>query len=97
MRPAQAESSKTPHLVPSSTLPGGELAAEVNCYVNVNPNGSWLVCAHVAIPPSSQQAVEHLHSQDLCMDERLERRLVVRRSRSWLLQANARLGRSPRG
>ena len=101
VRLAQAAPSKSPQLVPlvaPVSLPGGGLAAEVDCYVNVDPNASRLVYAHVAIPPSSPQAVEHLRSQeDLCMDERVERRLVVRSSRSWLLQANARFGRSPRG
>jgi hypothetical protein len=59
------------------SLPGGELAAEVDCYVNVDPNGSWLVYAHVAIQPSSPQAVEQLRNQDLCTDEWPERRLAL--------------------
>jgi uncharacterized lipoprotein YajG len=48
VRPAEGGSSKTPHLVPlvaPVTLPSGELAAEVDCYLNVDPNGSWLVYA----------------------------------------------------
>jgi len=45
--------------------------------VNVDPNGSWLVYTHVAIPPRSQQAVEHLRNQDLCTDEQGERRLAM--------------------
>jgi hypothetical protein len=70
---------KSPHLVPlvaPVTLSGGELAAEVDCYVNVAPSGSWLVYAHVAIPPSTPQAVRHLRDQDLCTVERPERRLA---------------------
>ena len=81
VQPAQAESSKTPHLVPlvaPVTLPGGEMAAEVDCYVNVDPNGSWLVFAHVAVPPKSPQSLERLRSQHLCMDERPERRLAMK-------------------
>jgi hypothetical protein len=80
VRPAQAESSKSPHLVPlvaPVTLPGGEMAAEVDCYVDVDPNGSWLVYAHVAVPPKSPQSLERLRSQDLCMDERPEHRLAM--------------------
>jgi hypothetical protein len=80
VRPAQAAPSKSPHLVPlvaPVTLSGGELAAEVDCYVSVDPYGSWLVYSHVAIPPSSQKALEHLRSQDLCMKERPEHRLAM--------------------
>jgi hypothetical protein len=80
LRPARAVPSKSPDLVPlvaPLTLPGGELAAEVDCYVNVDPNGSWLVYAHLAIPPKSVQSLEHLRNQDLCADERPERRLVL--------------------
>ena len=80
VRLAQAAPSKSPHLVPlvaPLTLPGGELAAEVDCYVNVDPNGSMVVYAHVAIPPESPQAVEHLRNQDLCTDEWPERRLAM--------------------
>jgi hypothetical protein len=80
VRPAQGESSRTPHLVPlvaPVTLPGGEMAAEVDCYVNVDPNGSWLVYAHVAVPPKSPQSLERLRRQNLCMDERPERRLAM--------------------
>ena len=80
VRPAQATPSNSPHLVPlvaPVTLPGGELVAEVDCYVNVDPNGSWLVYTHVAIPPRSQQALEHLRNQDLCTDEQGERRLAM--------------------
>jgi hypothetical protein len=79
-RPAQTAPSKSPHLVPlvaPVSLPGGELAAEVDCYVNVDPNGSRVVYAHVAIPPESPQAVEHLRNQDLCTDESPERRLAM--------------------
>jgi hypothetical protein len=79
VRPAQAAQSKSPHLVPlvaPITLPGGDLAAEVDCYVNVDPNGSRLVYAHVAIPPNSPQAAEHLRNQDLCTNEP-ERRLAM--------------------
>jgi hypothetical protein len=80
VRPAQAAPSKNSHLVllvAPLTLPGGELAAEVDCYVNVDPNGSRVVYAHVAIPPESPQAVEHLRNQDLCTDEWPERRLAM--------------------
>jgi hypothetical protein len=58
VRLAQAAPSKSPHLVPlvaPVSLPGGELAAEVDCYVNVDLNGSWVVYAHVAIPPESRR------------------------------------------
>ena len=80
VRLAQAAPSKSPHLVAlvaPLALPGGELAAEVDCYVNVDPNGSWLVYAHVAIRPESLQAVEHLRDQDLCTNEWPERRLAM--------------------
>jgi hypothetical protein len=80
VRLAQAAPSKSPHLVPlvaPLTLSGGELAAEVDCYVNVDPNGSRVVYAHLAIPPESPQAVEHLRNQDLCTDESPERRLAM--------------------
>jgi hypothetical protein len=80
LRLTQAAPSRSPHLVPlvaPVSLPGGELAAEVDCYVNVDPNGSWLVYAHVAIQPSSPQAVEQLRNQDLCTDEWPERRLAL--------------------
>ena len=78
--PARAAPSKSPHLVPLIAplkSPRGELAAEVDCYVNSDPNGSWLVYAHVAIPPSSPQAVEHLRNQDLCANELPERKLAM--------------------
>lgn len=78
--PPRAAPSKSPHLVPLIAplkSPGGELAAEVDCYVNVDPNGSWLVYAHVAIPPESPQAVEHLRNQDMCTDELPERKLAM--------------------
>jgi len=80
VRPAKVVLSNSPRLVPlvaPVTLPGGELAAEVDCYVNVDPNGSWLVYTHVAIPPESSQAVEHLRNQDLCTNEWSERRLAM--------------------
>ena len=80
VRPAQGKSSRTPHLLPlvaPVTLPGGEMAAEVDCYVNVDANGSWLVYAHVAVPPKSPQSLERLRSQDLCIDGRPERRLAM--------------------
>jgi hypothetical protein len=80
VRLAQAAPPKSRHLVPlvaPLTLPGGDLAAEVDCYVNVDPNGSWVVYAHVAIPPKSLQAIEHLRNQDLCTDEWPERRLAM--------------------
>lgn len=80
VRPANLTLSKSPRLVPlvaPVTLPGGELAAEVDCYVAVDPNGSWLVDTHVAISPKSPQAVEHLRDQDLCSDEWPERRLAM--------------------
>jgi len=79
-RPAQTAQSRSPYLVPlvaPVTLPGGELAAEVDCYVNVDPNGTWLVYAHVAIPPNSPQVAEHLRDKDLCTDEWPERRLAM--------------------
>jgi hypothetical protein len=72
--------SKSPHLVPLVAplrLPGGELAAEVDCYVNVDPNDYSVVYAHVAIRPESLQAVEHLRDQDLCTNEWPERRLAM--------------------
>jgi hypothetical protein len=81
VRPARAAPSRNPHLVPliaPLTSPGGELIAEVDCYVNVDPDGSWLVYAHVAIPPESPQAVEHLRNQDLCRGELPERKLAMR-------------------
>ena len=80
VRLAQAAPSKSPHLVPlvaPVSLPGGELAAEVDCYVNVDPGGSWLVYAHVAIPPESSQAIERLRSQELCTDELPGRKLAM--------------------
>lgn len=80
VRPAQAAPSKNPHVVPlvaPVTLPGGELAAEVDCYVNTDSNGYWLVYAHVAIPPSSPQAVAHLRDHDLCVNESPERTLAL--------------------
>jgi hypothetical protein len=40
-------------------------------------NGSWVVYAHVAIPPESPQAIEHLRNQDLSRDEWPERRLAM--------------------
>jgi hypothetical protein len=79
-RPAQTAPPRSPHLVPlvaPVTLSGGELAAEVDCYVNVDPNGTWLVYAHVAIPPNSPQVAEHLRDKDLCTDEWPERRLAM--------------------
>jgi len=79
-RPAQTAPPRSPHVVPlvaPVTLPGGELAAEVDCYVNVDPNGSWLVYAHVAIPPKSPQVAEHLRDEALCTDEWPERRLAM--------------------
>jgi hypothetical protein len=79
-RPAQTAQSRSPYLVPlvaPVTLPGGELAAEVDCYVNVDPNGTWLVYAHVAIPPNSPQVAEHLRDKDLCTDAGPERRLAM--------------------
>jgi hypothetical protein len=79
-RPARTVPPRSPHLVPlvaPVTLPGGELAAEVDCYVNVDPGESWLVYAHVAIPPESSQAVEHLRNQELCTDELPERKLAM--------------------
>jgi hypothetical protein len=42
LQPVQVASSKGPLLVPivaPATLPGGELAVEVDCYVDVDPNG----------------------------------------------------------
>ncbi|PWT80637.1 MAG: hypothetical protein C5B58_11210 [Acidobacteria bacterium] len=57
-----------PRLVPlveQVALPNGELATEVDCYVDIRPSGSWLVYAHVAIPPPSQRAVEHLRNAAL--------------------------------
>jgi hypothetical protein len=80
VRPAQDALSKSPRLVPlvaPVTLTGGELAAEVDCYVEVDPNGSWLVDTHVAISPKSPQAIEHLRNKDLCSDEWPERRLAM--------------------
>jgi hypothetical protein len=80
VRPVQVAPSRSPHLVPlvsPVTLPGGELAAEVDCHVNVDPGGSWLVYAHVAIPPNSPQAAEHLRNQDLSTDEWSERKLAM--------------------
>jgi hypothetical protein len=80
VRPAQAVPSTSPDLVPlvaPVTLPGGELAAEVDCYVTVDPDAAWLVYSHVAIPPSSPKAAEHLRSLDLCTDEQGERRLAM--------------------
>jgi hypothetical protein len=80
VRLAQAAPSKSPHLVPlvaPVTLRGGELAAEVDCYVNVDPNGTWLVYAHVAIPPESSKAIEHLRNQELCTDELPDRKLAM--------------------
>jgi hypothetical protein len=80
VRPMPGAPSKNPHLVPliaPLTSRGGELAAEVDCYVNVDPEGSWLVYAHVAIPPESPQAVEHLRNQDLCTGEMPERKLAM--------------------
>lgn len=80
VRPARAARPKSPHLVPlvaPLTSPGGELAAEVDCYVNVDSDRSWLVYAHVAIPPESSQAIEHLRNQELCTDELPERKLAM--------------------
>ena len=80
VRLAQAAPSKSRHLVPlvaPLTLPGGELAAEVDCYVNVDPNGSWVVYAHVAIPPDSPEAAEHMRDKDLCTNKWPERRLAM--------------------
>lgn len=80
IRPARAMTSKSPHVVPlvaPVTLPGGELAAEVDCYVHVDADGYWLVYAHVAIAPTSQQAVEHLRDQALCVNGSPERRLAL--------------------
>jgi hypothetical protein len=80
VRLVHAAPSRSPRLAPlvaPVTLPGGELAAEVDYYVNINPNGSSLVFAHVAIPPNSRRAIEHLRNQDLCTDERQERRLAI--------------------
>ena len=80
VRPARGEPSKSPHLVPlvAPVTLRGELAAEADCYVDVDPNGPWLVYAHVAIPPRSPQAIEHLRNQDLCIDESSERRLALK-------------------
>jgi len=36
------------------TNDGGELAAEVDCYMNVDPDGHWLVYSHVAIRARSR-------------------------------------------
>jgi hypothetical protein len=80
VRLAQAAPSKSRQLVPlvaPLTLSGGELAAEVDCYVNVDPNGAWLVYAHVAIPPESPQVAERLRDKDLCTEEWPERRLAL--------------------
>jgi hypothetical protein len=69
-----------PHLVPlvePVALPDGELATEVDCYVDIRPSGSRLVYAHVAIPPRSQQAVEHLRNEALCANELSERSFAM--------------------
>jgi hypothetical protein len=47
-------------------MPDGALAAEVDCYTGVTDDGSWLVYAHLAIPPDSQQSVKYLREQELC-------------------------------
>jgi hypothetical protein len=78
-RPVKAASSKTASLEPlvaPVNLPDGELATEVDCYVNFDRKGSWLVYAHVAIAPSSPEAVEHLRDHDLCENASPERRLA---------------------
>ena len=79
-------------LVAPLTLPAGELAAEVDCYVNVDPYGSTVVYAHVAIQPESPQAVEHLRNQDLCTvsgqsaDSPWIRRFTIAEARGWGLR-----------
>jgi hypothetical protein len=85
VRYAQAAPASGPQLVPlvaPITMASGNLAAEVDCYVDVDPNGSWLVYAHAAIQPSSLEAVEHLRRQELCASESPERRLAAARSTS---------------
>jgi len=80
VRPALAALSKGPRLVPlvaPVTLPGGGLAAEVDCYADVDPNGPRLIYTHVAIPPKSPQAAGRLRNQDLCTDDWPERRLAI--------------------
>jgi hypothetical protein len=78
--PARVPPPTSPHLVPLVAplrSPGGQLDAEVDCYVNVDPDGSWLVYAHVAILPKSLQATEHLRNQDLCTDQLPESKLAM--------------------
>ena len=64
-------------LVAPLRSPRGELSAEVDCYVNVDSRRSWLVYAHVAIPPESPEAVENLRNQDLCTHKLPEGKLAM--------------------
>jgi hypothetical protein len=79
MRAVESPPSQRPHVMPlvvSVKLPGGELAAEVDCYVNVKPEGSSLIHAHVAIPPNPSQA-EQLCNHNLCMEESPKRGIGI--------------------
>jgi len=78
-RPAKAAESKSQRLEPLVApvkLRDGQLAAEVDCYISFDPNGPWLVYAHLAIPPSSSKAVEHLREHGLCESPSPERSLA---------------------
>ncbi len=71
VRPTRSRLSRGPllvSLVAPVTMPSGELAAEVDCYVAVEASGPWLVCAHLAISPRSRAALEHLRNEGLCAD-----------------------------
>lgn len=46
----------------------GALATEVDCYVNTDSRGPSIVHSDLAIPPESQESVEFLRTQHLCID-----------------------------
>lgn len=71
VRPARATPLRGARLVPLVTplkLPGGKLAAAVDCHVAIDLRGVRLVYAYVAISPRSLRAVEHLRDRGLCVN-----------------------------
>ena len=61
------ESQVVPLIVPVSGQ-NGDLAAEVDCYVNTESGNVSIVHSDLAIPPQSQESVELLRSRHLCAD-----------------------------
>ncbi len=65
---ARLENARVLPLVIPVSLPNGDLAAVIDCYVNTDLRSYSIVRARVAIPPRSPRAVEYLRDQQLCAE-----------------------------